>query len=117
LAPPDVGGWLIGALCIGHLSRRGWDGSAIAALLLLSTCTWGLIQRHTELERVQLENTQIAATVASMGEADGLEASWSVGVRASILAGKGPYGLAWRKPGEPWRASPPTGAIHTFPPP
>jgi len=113
LAPPDVAGWLIGALGLGKLAseepiqRRG-------ALLLVAAVAIGLYHRDSELRRVGAENNRIAELVATLGPDDGLESSWSVGVRASLLAGRGPYGLPWRKPGEPWRGRPPSGHIYRF---
>ncbi len=111
LAPPDVGAWLIGALFLGEWAARGWNGGGLGAGLLAAAALWGLVLQQGEITRVRAENAQIAAVVAQMGPEHGLEASWSVGVRASILAGKGPYGLRWKKPGGPWIGDEPTQVL------
>ena len=115
LAPPDVGGWLIGALCLGGLASESTPQRSTAAAVLLATCAWGLFLRQEALHQTRTENAQIAAIVEQMGPTDGLVSSWSVGVRASIRAGQGPYGLQWRKPNAPWRGPPPAGQVYRMP--
>ena len=107
LAPPDVGGWLLGALFLGEWAARGWQDSRPGKGLLIAAAAWGLFLQNTEIRRIRAENKAIAAVVERLGPDDGLEASWSVGVRASIAAGKGPYGLRWKKPDQAWPGEPP----------
>jgi len=114
LVPPDVGAWLLGALFVGEWASRGWQGQKWAGALLIAGGMLGLGLQQTQIERIRAENREILQIVGEMGPEDGLEASWSVGVRASIAAGQGPYGLNWRKPGQTWRGGVPAGAVFTM---
>ena len=91
LAPPDVPTWVPwGAASARSLPALSWGrGLALGALLL---GLWGLAERRS---RVGSEDRVLRAVVAQLEPGDVLEAPWSWGARASVLATGDPYGARW----------------------
>lgn len=89
LAPPDVPAYLLlGA--VGPPLR----GPLLSSLIFAH----GLLGLAAERQRITWENAVIAEVVASLPADTGLIATWSWGVRASLLATGDPYALDWRTP-------------------
>jgi len=91
LAPPDVPTWVLwGVASARSLPALSWGrGLALGALLL---GLWGLAERRS---RVGSEDRVLRAVLAQLEPGDVLEAPWSWGARASVMATGDPYGARW----------------------
>jgi len=111
LAPPDAHTWPLFTVSLALIASAGvgWllsiSRQATLALVALAAVdpVLGWVRHERHLDGVRADEAAIRDVLAGMGPNDGLVASWSWGVRASVRATGQPYALAWRVPGEPVR--------------